>query len=64
MVGDGRLIALARQQVVEDGFSAVGVGAEGDLIDVAEAAEGFNIGVVWMGGERIAEEDHTADVFG
>ena len=64
MIGDGRLISFPCQQVVEDGFSTVGVGAKRDLIDVAEAAEGFNIGVVWMGRERIAKKDHTADVFG
>ena len=64
MIGNGRLISFARKQVIEDGFSAMGVCTEGNLIHVAEAAEGFDIGVVRMGGERIAKKDHTADIFG
>ena len=45
-----------------DGFGRAGIGGQRDLMDVADAHEGAHVGLVRLGGERIAKEDDGANL--
>ena len=45
-----------------DGGGGAGVGGEGNLVYVADPHQGAHVGLVRLGGERVAEEDHSADL--
>ena len=64
VVGDQLPFSLAGQQIVENGFAALRIGCERDLVDIAKSSKGFDVGVMRVCRQGVSKEDDAADVSG